>query len=314
MAQDVGQLPPAGAVISQAIPSITPIWYELQVSDPVNPGQRGWAYLVHSGTLAPTFAEDYVDFDEASHRLIGEVYRLGLATPNPWIDYLTLGTSNVDILDRTKIRVFCSIAFLCPLTEEVPVTIADNLVKDGPVRVIVGDGLVLGYGAMISSSAHLTIPQEFYGDARLSTDFAAAASGAIFYNAVVPDGVTVDGTPDAVPGQPVSPWTQLSLDQGSLIQVSDLSGLGGTVSNFYEDDSTFDASDTGDKQRYGEAGFFVADPNLVVDYRFNLYFLPGAQPNRGSEFESYFQQPLEVTAIKISGNQASIYLPLIIRQ
>jgi hypothetical protein len=312
MTQDLGQQPPPGSSVSESLP-IGFAWYELAVTNPISPSEMGWAYLVHSWILTPSFVTDYVDFDVVNHRLSSERYRLGFATPDPWVDYLTLGTSSVDLLDRSKSRLFCSVILLCPITEEIEgVTVLDELIKDGPVRVIVRNGRVLGYQAMVSWMTAVTIPQALYGDVRFSLDFAPAASGATFYNEAITTGVTVDGAADSVPAQPTSSWIQLSTSDGSMVQVADISQLGGVLSNYYEDDNTFKFADTGDKFRYGEAGIYIADPDPFISYQFNLYFPPGMQPNRGAEFEAYYQQPLQTTATGFVVEQPTLYLPLVV--
>ena len=61
--------------------------------------------MVASSALTSVFPEDYVSFDPALHRITGENYKLGFATPKLWVDYLTLSDGSVDIIDRTpKLR------------------------------------------------------------------------------------------------------------------------------------------------------------------------------------------------------------------
>lgn len=313
MAPDLGGQPPAQEFITAALP-IGSMWYELEVIDPLDTTQKGWAYLVQSSILDSTFVTDYVHFDLTNHRLTGSGYSLGFDTPNLWADYLSLGTSSVDILDRSKFRLFCSIPLLCPVTEEdLPIMLPDDLIKDGPVRVIVRNGRVLGYDSMVSWTTGITIPQAFYGDVRFSLDFDAAATGATLYNATTPGGVTIDGIADTVPAQPVSTWLQYSSNDGTMIQVADLSQPGGLLSNYYEDDNSFNMADTGDQMRYGEAGTYIASPDTFILYQFNLYFISGNQPNLGDEFEMYFQQPLQTNPTLFAIEQPTIYLPFVLK-
>jgi hypothetical protein len=304
MAKDLGDQAPESTPITGSL-TVSPGWYELQVTDPINPAHTGWAYLVHSRVLTQTFAADYVNFDPATHRINGETYSLGFATPHAWADYLTLGNSGVNILDRTKIR-------FGPFTEEVLPSLPDNLIKDGPVRAILRGGKVLAYGSMASLTTAVSLPQGLTGSIRLSTDFNAAATGALYYNAVVPAGVTVDGDPDTVPATPLSPWWQLSTNTGTLIQVQDAASLGGTQSNYYVDNATFDSSDTGDHRHYGDTGISIQNPNPAFTYIFVLYVLLGTQPNVGATYEAFFTHPLSaMTVVHGDPRPEKIYLPVI---
>lgn len=226
MAKDLGEQAPVNMPITASLP-ISLTWYEIEVNDPISPTQRGWAYLVRSRVLTQTLTADYVGFDPATHRIHGEIYSLGFATPRPWADYLTLGNSGVDILDRTKMRLNCIIPLICPITEDKGLPLQDHLIKDGPVRVIVRGGRVLAYGSLLSWTTSISIARLFAGDIRFSIDFNQAVTGSIYYNAVVPGGVTVNGITDTVPAVPLSPWWQVSTSHGTLVQVADATSIGG---------------------------------------------------------------------------------------
>jgi len=298
MAMDLGGQAPAGDPIAASLPISLP-WYEIEITDPMDVAKKGWAYLVRSSTLTPTFTSDYVDYNLGLHLIEGTTYALRLAIPMPYFDYLALNDGD-DILDRTKTRL-CVFSWWCPVTEDsIPgdVGVKDGLIEDGPVRVIVRDGKGLAY----HSTVRWTVPISWRDSwlptphIRFSTDFNEKASGATYYNAVAPDGVTVDGEPDAVPEEPVSSWFQLSTGDGTLVQVGDTSSMGGAQYNYYEDNSINPVADTGDGKRYGETGVFVHRPNRSFTYTFALYVLPGTQPNVGATYEDYYVQPLSVTA------------------
>jgi hypothetical protein len=146
-------------------------------------------------------------------------------------------------------------------------------------------------------------------------DFSPVVSGATYYNAVVPGGVTVDGTADGVPAEPFSAWWQLATDAGTLIQVADVAPIGGTPSNYYEDDAAVDDSDTGDQRRYGDTGAYIDNPLLNFTYSFSIYTLPGTQPNVGTAYEAFFRHPLSVKA-QLFGDfwPEKVYLPLTLSQ
>jgi hypothetical protein len=320
MAKDLGDQAPSTTPITGSL-RISAGWYEIEVTDPVSPARKGWAYLVHSGVLTQAFAADYVDFDPASHRINGEAFSLGFATPHPWADHLALGGSGVNILDRTKMRLFCQKrllypeTWLCPYSEEQGRSLEDDLIKDGPVRVVVRAGRVLAYGSMAAWTTPIDLPWYLAGDIRFSMDFNPTVSGATYYNAVVPGGVTVDGMADSVPDEPFSAWWQLATDTGTLIQVADTAPIGGAPRNYYEDDAAVDGSDTGDQRRYGDTGVYIATPRLAFSYRFSVYALPGTQPNVGAAYEAFFRQPLSVKAHLFGDFRPNrIYLPLALRQ
>ncbi|MGD2179466.1 MAG: Ig-like domain-containing protein, partial [Anaerolineae bacterium] len=294
MAMDLGDAASREEVLTSTLP-ISETWYEIAVTDPLSPTKRGWAYLFRSSLLTPTATSDYVDFDAAEHRIRGQGYSLGFGTTHPLFEYLALSGGDVDILDRNKIRLYSQIGLLPPQTEEFLGPFPDDLIKDGPVRVIVRGGNGRAYGSMVWWDLSIPqLPPGYRKALRFSTDFSESASGSILYNAVVTDGVTVDGINEAVPTIPLSPWWQLSTESGTLVLVGDSSSIGGDQVNYYLDDLAVDPEDTGDQRSYGDVGVYVEDPNLAFTYTFALYSLPGAQTNVGAVYEDYFEQPLSV--------------------
>jgi hypothetical protein len=229
---------------------------------------------------------------------------------------MALGGGLVDILDRSKTQVSCTItnvANLCPITEETLPALPDFAIIDGPVRVVVRGGRAMGYGSLVAWDRSIVIPQilsNILGDIRFSVDFNDNASGATLYTAVVPEGVTVDGVADTVPAQPLSTWLQLSSNRGTMIQVMDTSALGGTQANYYEDNSALDESDRGDQRHYGDTGVIIVSPNLSFTYRIAQYYLSGNQPNVGETYAPYLAQPLAVsTRLQVTGTSHKAYLP-----
>lgn len=312
MAKDLADQALAGDPITASLGISVP-WYEIEVTDPINPTKKGWAYLVGSSTLTPTFTADYVDYDLQFHRIKGATYGLGIAIPRPYFDYLALNGGD-DILDRTKTRL-CFSRTWCPIDEDhLPgdPQIEDDLIEDGPVRVIVRGGKGLAYHSMVRWTRPISGPGWIQPHVRFSTDFNEQASGATYYNAVVPGGVVVDGEADTVAEEPLSPWFQLSTDNGTLIQVGDTTSMGGKQYNYYEDDSTYDEHDTGDGKRYADTGVFTKNPNQFFTYTFALYSLPGAQPNLGATYAAFFTQPLSARA-SLQGLPLKICLPVIMK-
>ena len=295
MAMDTGDKAPASEAPMMNGQPVNSLWYEVEITDPTAPSKKGWAYLVRSPTLEH-ISTDYVNFNTLLSRIVGQNYRTGFGTSHRGIEYLALGGGLTDILDRSKIQIFCNIDILCPTTEETGVTAPplDGLIKDGAVRVIVRGGRIKGYGSMIRWTRPITVPEIIAGDMRIAMDFNSNAVGATLYNAAVSDGVTVDGVADTVAEQPYSAWWQLSTNNGTVVQVADTSSLGGTQTNHYIDDSATDESDTGDQQHYGEIGVHIVNPNLMFTYSIAQYFLSGSQANLGAQYATYNAQPLLV--------------------
>lgn len=296
MASDLGGRPVVED-IAASLP-IDPDWYRIEVTDPLSPTAKGWAYVVRSASLTKSFTEIYASFDSVTERLTTSHYDMGFLANHPGLDYLALNGSGMDILDRTKIRI----GFLggaIRITEEDLDAPAPTPVKDGPVRVIMGERGVVGYRDLfvIAFGGELeSAPTE----ARLSTDFNADVVPATYYNANMPAGVTVDGQggTDGVSETPLSDWSQVSSGTGTLVQVSDVSESGGTAKNYYKDDSEVDFDDTGDQRSYGDMGTRVEDPGTTLVYVTVVFVLPGSQPNVGEQYATYVSDGLEVTAVK----------------
>jgi hypothetical protein len=292
MAADLGDRP-ADEDIATSLP-IDPTWYRIEVTDPLSPTAGGWAYVVRSASLSASSPETYASFDPVTERIVTSRYALGFLAGHPGLDYLALNGSGEDILDRTKLRlyVFGSLAG----TEENLEAPAPVPVKDGPVRVIMPRRSVIGYQALFHIRIDEELPSPYTTAARLSTDFSPDIVPATYYDANTPAGVAIDGEPDGVPETPLSGWCQVSSDTGSLVQVSDASGSGGTPKSYYKDNKTVDANDTGDGVSYGDAGTRVEDPEDAVVYYSWIYVLPGSQPNVGAAYADYVAHPLQVTA------------------
>jgi hypothetical protein len=223
---------------------------------------------------------------------------------------MSFAGSDVDLLDRTKSRLYCGNPALCPYTEQKLLPLPPGLVRDGPVRVIVREGKGLAYHSMVHWTTQFRTILGLSGDVRYSTDFSSTVSGATLYTAVSPGGVTIDGISETLPSTPASPWWQLSTVTGTVVQVADASSAGGPQTNYYEDDATPDGNDTGDGLRYGDIGTYIANPTFPFTFTFSFYSLPPSQPNVGDTYLAYFQQPLSVTA---STTDRFVFLPVVLR-
>lgn len=291
MLRDLGRQRTDAALTPAQVPEMQD-WYEIEVVDPLaETGTTGWLYLVRFSQPQAAPATDYLEFDHGFHRITNDVYTLGLGVTNAGADYLRL-TNGPEILDRIKMYIECTTPFVCPQTEEARPDLADGLVKDGPVRLILRNGDLLAYDTMLQWTTIFTTTQ---GPARFSFDFTPQITGAKYYNANERRGVTVDGRPDLVQRVPFSPWWQVSTAYGTLIFVSDLSGDESAWRTYYKDDSDYDATDTGDRQHFGDAGIMTEADVLDYTYTFTLYFVPGRQRTIGRLFADLPTTPVSVS-------------------
>ncbi len=280
--------------------------YEITVSDPLDAAKKGWVYVYRSAALTNTVTEDYVDYNVAQFLFTANQYVLGLISNKLSADRLEMNGSGVDILDRTKTQaLFAGVIYYTEdsLTMGYPWA----LVRDGRVRVVVArneyrsmyltnfDITMIGYRSRIDEFAVIDM-----SDARItlswvrqSADMNANMVGATGYAASVPGGVTIDGMPDSVPATPASDWVQVSGGTGSVVQVVDVSALGGTASTYYKDDATVDPHDTSDRKSYGDCGVLVENPSSRLTIWAWWYILPPNQPNVGAGYRNRAFQPLQ---------------------
>lgn len=321
MAGDLGDA--ATTPITEAL-TIAPFWYQIAVSDPLSPTQQGWAYVVYdlSGGAA---TDDYVDFDAGTLRVNADHYVLGWATDHPGVDYLSL-FGGPDVLDRTKVRVRFHIGLISrTVTEDSdlfnpPPSVVP--VRDGVVRAIIqrGSATLLAYQSFLQTQTPISLgglpALVVIDEVRVSTDLANTITNCTYYNENVPAGVTIDGVPDAVPATPFTqPWRQVSLDSGTIVQVADISGAGGTPAHYYKDDSAIDSADTGDQQSFGDSGVLVSAPRSQSFMVTSVQYIVAGQPgNQGTAFLAAFNNPLTVTPQLQRWTLAqAVYLPIIRR-
>ncbi|MEJ2207796.1 MAG: hypothetical protein P8129_02020 [Anaerolineae bacterium] len=309
--------------------------YELEVTNPLSPTEQGWAYLYRSTTLTPSLPADYVRWDEVGDRIEAVSYTVGFSpTVHAGVEVLKLNGDDVDLLDRTKLRVNATcLVFGIPVGSQ---TLTENDLAglfdvtpsiDGPVRV--GGGTVDSsswfYPSLFRLETSLSLdeipPPEPCGAIRLnwirlSTDWLNPATTGmtptIYYDANTPAGVAVDGQPDMVPDLPLSTWKQISGAQGGIVQIALATLEGGEVRNYYKDDATLDGGDTGqDLQSFGDAGFFLNGPSGQVSLGFVTYVLVPDVPNEGALYDDYFENPLRVTA-RAQDHLFGLNLPLVV--
>ncbi|MBE7474416.1 MAG: hypothetical protein DPW09_25115 [Anaerolineae bacterium] len=327
MAKDLGNRAADTTVLTNTLP-ISATWYEIKVTDPLEPTKKGWAYLVRSGTLSAPVG-DYVNYISATQVISATNYKLGLAATYVGFDELTLNGSSSNILDRTKLRI--SLPLFGTKTENDLGTPVPLLIKDGPVRVILLQtatapaGLAnlantyLAYASLLQTTANVSSSLSI-SKVRTSMDLNSAASGATFYNVNVPGGVTIDSNPDSVVQTPLSRWFQVSQTTGRMIQVTDLSKVGGNTQKNYYCEGTAECdgtAKTGDNVSYGDSGFVIeGNVNKNFTTKNILYFLSpasGGSGNMGTTFEAYFFEPLQICAGEQAGPCSQLFLPLILK-
>jgi hypothetical protein len=297
--------------------SITPT-YVITLTDPIS-DTRAWTYVFCSAALSRTFTADYVSYDGGNDRITGPGrYAVGFNATHAFRDFLTLGNSDLDLLDRDKLRVTGTATI--PPFPPVPFSadeqdVAKSAVHalDGPVRVtrvstntfIMPDGPVrvttnlFAYQSLVVQPTMVVIPGDpiqcaYY---RTSIDWNARALGMTYYDANNPAGVTVDGIPDVITVTPPTRWTQVAGITGTLINVSEIpAGFGGGQSTYYKDNSAVDSDDTGDQLSYGDAGFQAEDLNSrIYKILMHTYFLTGTTANVGPTYVDYYDQPLQAS-------------------
>jgi hypothetical protein len=134
---------------------------------------------------------------------------------------------------------------------------------------------------------------------------------AVYYDSNSGSGLDIDGVPDSVPTTPVNDFIQVSGNQGSTVQVIDVSVGSGTVENYYKDDSAVDPDDTGDQQSFADAGVNIDSPTGLTTFRFQEFILPPSQPNVGSTYQEYYENPL-LLGFEVQTFQ-TVYLPVVLR-
>jgi hypothetical protein len=318
--------------------SITPT-YVITLTDPLS-NAHAWAYVFHSGDITYSVTADYVSCDDGNDRVISPGrYSFGFSTTHAFRNYLTLGDSSLNLLDRDKVRVAGTVSI--PPFPPVSVSADEEDVAkrgvhaiDGPVRVtrvstgaleveltgtlVTSTATLFAYRSLAVQFAPIEIPGKpsepititYY---RTSMDWNERAVGMVYYDANNPAGVTVDGITDTIITTPPTRWTQVTGVTGTVVNVSHIpAGLGETQSTYYKDDADFDADDTGDHRSYGDAGFQVYDPNpgsyTVLG---QTYFLTEATANVGATHVDYYDHPIQVSVAAFTPPKQYIYLPFV---
>ncbi len=309
---------------------ITPT-YVITLTDPIS-DTHAWAYVFCSDGLSRTFSADYVSYDDSNDRITSPGrYAIGFNATYAFQDYLTLGSSSLDLLDRNKLRVAGTVMFISVSANEEDIAKDSVHAIDGPVRVtrvststFTMESLpaqiiatLFAYRSLIVQPATIAVPGApiqitYY---RTSIDWNEQSAGMTYYDANNPAGATINGVPDVVTISPPTRWTQVASVTGTVVNVSKIpAGLGGTQSTYYKDDSAVDGDDTGDQRSYGDAGLQVNNPN-AGDYTIlgHVYFLTGTTANVGATYLDYYDNPLQASVASVPPPRWYIYLPLVLK-
>jgi hypothetical protein len=307
--------------------------YALAVADPLQPSKVGYAYLYHASTLAASMTS-YVAWDDALQTLTALSYTLSF-DPNNFIGVadLRINGNAADILDRQKVRVVVDPPVFPPvtLTEEdipgllgIPVTVTLPIV--GPVRAIGGGGSneFAFYGrrsdlraTLDLDSIELPIPGTTFEELRTSFDLNDPATTGmtptLYYDSNTPTGVAVDGSMDAIPNSPLLDWYEISGNSGGFVAIAEASAETGTLTNYYVDDNTPNANDTGDGLSFADTGVHIANPGGTLTVTQALYIISPNVSSQGSMIKDWYDNPLQVVTAVQNFPAEQVYLPFIER-
>ena len=280
--------------------------YTITVTDPLSEGGPAWAYLYRSTTLTPS-GVSYITWTHATQTAAAISYTTAFSpTKFVGLSDLFINGSSVDILDRQKIRVEIlggfiklneeSLAALSPATLTLPIA--------GPVRAVTNDGDLNAafYGSRIDFDVTFDLSDlgAFLPDfIRTSFDWHNPITTGIttYYDSNTAGGVTIDGVMDTVSATPPITWFQVNGGLGGpggiAVAIPIIDPNGGTVSNYYKDDSAIDPNDTGDRRSYGDAGLRIDDPGPVISFTLVASVLPpGTTANVGASYFARVKNPL----------------------
>ncbi|MCW5849588.1 MAG: hypothetical protein KIT87_05870 [Anaerolineae bacterium] len=310
MLDDLGQPAPTRLPDADIVHIVT-------VTDPLAPTDGGRVAYVARMTV-PVAPPDvgYVQYDPMTRRVSTPRYVVGLNAQWPVLDYLALNGSGVNLMDRSKLRLIlndCGYTCSVMTEEQLPLPPMTPL-KDGPVRVVLDNQGRMAYRdwLWLPTQVDLSIASRRAIQVQLSLDLAASLTGGRYRDANRPDGVVVDGEPDAVPAAPWSPWQAIDHATGRLVTQYQVRTPYGDLYNYYQERTTPLSADTGDKMAWGEHGIAIDEPQggkVAVDMA--LWALPADTSLDGPILAQQGAAPLVVT---VSRPQfPNLYLPLLRR-
>ncbi|MFO7540338.1 MAG: hypothetical protein R6X32_20050 [Chloroflexota bacterium] len=308
--------------------------YVITITDPLEPEAMGWVYLYRSTTL-PRSDTSYVNWDNEAQTATAVSYTLSF-TPDDFLGLasLSLNDQPQDVLDRQKLRLEGELfGFGFSRTEESILELIDEPVTltlpiTGPIRAVGRSDLqqAVFYGQQTSLGFTFSLDDLPIGttvhNLRLSLDLANPETSGLapvtYYDSNLPAGVAVDGSPDAVPEQPLADWQQIDGVYGGFVSLLTVSADSGQTGTYYLDDDTLDPDDTGDGRSYGDAGFFITNPEGLLQVQQTVYFLAGQQGNLGQTFAQQAANPLQTNSsqqpspIEPEPSPYTLFLPFVL--
>ena len=307
----------------------------IQAVDPIS-GALGMVYLYRSTTLVRS-ATSYVAWNQAGQTVTTPAFSAAFDPAN----FIGLADLHLhggpDVLDRQKIRVSGKISSFLPFSyneEEIGGTVGISGIVtptiEGPVRAMqVGNALnVVFYRERfafetILDTSGLSIPITI-DHLRTSLDLNDPTTTGLthFYDS---NGQTasIDGAEDSnVATSPVFQWVQMSGDAqgpgGMVVAFPNLDLGGGSVTNYYKDNSAIDNTDTGDKKSFADTGLIIKSPSTKTAITLAGLILPaGASANVG---QSVYDRTVTPIAVEVSampfvdpGAVRDLYLPQVLR-
>lgn len=267
--------------------------YEIEVSDPNDPGNKKYIYIYRSGTLITdaelpvymTYVPDnsgYSDTVKTAGYVLGHNSR---GIPNTWKVPVSAGGSGIDFLDRQKARIkgtykysFLTIDY--DENENSMEGVGNIKYKTGAIRTIRDIKYEMNFMGLMNVTVGTFKYQYFpyhmvaYGTnkslgsdygiklIRQSFDLNANAIGMKF-NDPTNININIDGVKENI-GKPVYPlpdlnWYMISGSPGTIVMINEFETLTNSTASFYYWDKsgggTFDdTGDTGDGKSYGDTG------------------------------------------------------------
>jgi hypothetical protein len=280
----------------------------------------GWAYLYRSTTLA-TDPTNYVNWNQALQTVTALSYTASFTSDFIGLSDMTINGSSIDILDRQKTRVDTAII---DLDEESLALIVDPTITIpvvGPVRGVANGGAfnISIYGARLDSAVifDTSISPFPVRSLRNSLDLNdPTMTGITNYFNSNGISVTIDGVNDVVGATPRVDWFQASgASGGMVVAFPTVDAGGGTVTNYYKDDSAIDPGDTGDQRSYGDSGLFITNPGGTVEFSLVTFILPpNTTTSVGASYFDRISSPLTTTTTtQVFGQNEMVYLPVVLK-
>lgn len=303
---------------------------ELEVSDPLAPGGKGWVYLFRDVvTQPPVVIEQYVRYHRGPSTTVGTDTVFGKSyveahDATGWFTYTAIpvaaGGDGQDILDRQKVRAEGVYLFLFPkINEEANFPYNDVRYGGGPVRGLRELSLVFTFfGAALDTFSFVTqhFPYSVLFSAkeakipvieglrvnliRQSMDLNEHASGMKFFNVFNQNGITVDGVSDSqvtdtiidTPTDSLN-WWMVTGNPGSVVVLMKVPRIGTSRKLYYKDNATMETNDTGDKKSYGDSGVLITSTGSITgsfSFDFTNYYLGKIESHQAVDTGDQFKQ------------------------